>query len=135
MRPWKRPQEKGIDTSLALDVIEFVVRDACDVAIIVSRDRDLFEIPKTLDHLRPLTKRPLRVEAAVPVGAHERGPVTLKGFHYTHQISPEVFALVRDDTNYAASDTEREAPRHPASLEEHLRVIGEAPARADAPPQ
>lgn len=53
LRPWQRPQEKGVDLVLALDLVEFVLTDVCDVAIVVSLDRDLTEIPRlseTFDH-------------------------------------------------------------------------------------
>ena len=41
LSPWQRPQEKGIDMVLALDVVEFILTEICDVAIFVSLDRDL----------------------------------------------------------------------------------------------
>ena len=44
LSPWMRPQEKGIDLVIGLDVVEFLITRVCDVAIIVSLDRDLFEI-------------------------------------------------------------------------------------------
>ena len=30
LAPWQRPQEKGIDLAIALDLIEFVLTDCCD---------------------------------------------------------------------------------------------------------
>jgi uncharacterized LabA/DUF88 family protein len=104
LRPWQRPQEKGIDMVLALDVVEFILTDAFDVAIVVSLDRDLAEIPQALRNLRRFRQRPFRIEAAVPVPAGLQKPKTLTGFDYTHQITPDVFRLIRDDTNYTVDE-------------------------------
>jgi uncharacterized LabA/DUF88 family protein len=87
LHPWQRPQEKGIDLVMALDLIEFVLTDKCDVAIVVSLDRDLYEIPQALRNLQRLVGRPVRLEAAVPVPDGLRSPKTLSGFHHTHQIT------------------------------------------------
>ena len=116
LKPSQRPQEKGIDLAIALDVIEFVLADKLDVAIVVSLDRDLSEIPKALRNLRPLVNRAVRLEAAVPVEANLRYPKTVDGFDYTHQITPGIFELVRDNTNYAAPKREWSAPAVPKSL-------------------
>lgn len=43
LTPWQRPQEKGIDLAIALDLIEFALTDCCDVVVVVSLDRDLAE--------------------------------------------------------------------------------------------
>jgi hypothetical protein len=119
MRPWQRPQEKGIDLVLALDVIEFILTDLCDVAIVVSLDRDLHEIPQAVRNLkRFLNNRPVRIEAAVPVAPTRRQPKTLTGFNYTHQITQEVFDLVRDDTDYTVADALWTPPNHPRTLAE-----------------
>lgn len=113
MRPWQRPQEKGIDLVLGLDVVEFLLTGKCDVAIIVSLDRDLHEIPQAVRHLSGLLNRPVRLEAAVPVAKQFR---TLKGFAFTHQINQRVFDLIRDDTNYAARDEDWVQPIIPMKL-------------------
>lgn len=47
LTPWMRPQERGT----GLDVVEFLVTRACDVAIIVSLDR---EIPQVIQNLSRL---------------------------------------------------------------------------------
>ena len=104
MRPWRRAQEKGIDLAIGLDLVEFVLADACDVAIVVSLDRDLAEIPKALRNLDRLIDRPVRLEGAVPVEDGRPYPKTIEGFHHTHQITPGVFARIRDDTDYTVPD-------------------------------
>jgi len=103
LTPWQRPQEKGIDLLIALDAVEFVLTGACDVAIIVSLDRDLFEIPQAIKNLKRLIPGPVRLEAAVPVPDSLSQPKTIARFDYTHQIPSQIFALVRDDTDYTAS--------------------------------
>lgn len=86
---------------IALDVLEFALTNKFDVAIVVSLDRDMFEIPQALRNLKHLIGRPIRLEAAVPV-RDARRPKTLKAFHHTHQITPEIFDLVKDMTDYTA---------------------------------
>lgn len=116
LAPWQRPQEKGIDLLIALDVIEFMLAGHCDVAIIVSLDRDLCEIPKAFRTFRSLiSNRPTRLEAAIPV-ASESSKKTLQGFHYTHRITPEVFQLIRDDTDYTVDDDRWKPPVLPKDL-------------------
>jgi hypothetical protein len=76
--PWQRPQEKGIDLVMALDLIESVLLGRCDVPIVVSLDRDLHEIPLALRKLQPLVGRPVRLEAAVPRAARASVPEDLE---------------------------------------------------------
>jgi uncharacterized LabA/DUF88 family protein len=116
LAPWQRPQEKGIDMVLALDVVEFILTEVCDVAIIVSLDRDLAEIPLALRNLRRFRSRPFRVEAAVPVPGGLTKPKTLTGFDYTHQITPDVFRLIRDSTDYTVGDDVWNPPVIPSAL-------------------
>jgi uncharacterized LabA/DUF88 family protein len=116
LHPWQRPQEKGIDLVMALDVIEFVLGNHCDVAIIVSLDRDLHEIPLAIRNLRGLINRPVRLEAAVPVPGGRRAPKVLPGFDFTHQITPQVFGKIRDDTDYTVPENQWTPPSPPRSL-------------------
>ena len=114
--PWQRPQEKGIDLAIGLDVIEFALTDKFDVAIVVSLDRDLAEIPQALRNLRPVVNRPIRLEAAVPIKPGRTDPKTLAGFHYTHQITEQIFDLVRDETDYTVAAASWTPPSLPGSL-------------------
>jgi 3',5'-cyclic AMP phosphodiesterase CpdA len=116
MEPWQRPQEKGIDLAIGLDVIEFALTDAFDVGIVVSLDRDLAEIPHALRNLRRLLNRSVRLEAAVPVEPGRTDPKTLSGFAFTHQITEDIFGLVRDDTDYTVGDGLWTPPVLPRSL-------------------
>jgi hypothetical protein len=90
--------------------------DSLDVAIIVSLDRDLAEIPRAVRNLRSLVNRAVRLEAAVPVAADRTDPKTIAGFAYTHQITEEVFELVRDDTDYTVPDAAWTPPVLPRTL-------------------
>ena len=118
LEPWQRPQEKGIDLAIGLDLIEFALTDTFDVGIVVSLDRDLAEIPRALRNLRPIVNRAVRLEAAVPIRPGRTDPKTLAGFSFTHQITQEVFDLVRDDTDYTLSDERWTPPVLPRSLAE-----------------
>jgi uncharacterized LabA/DUF88 family protein len=118
LRPWRRPQEKGIDLVLALDVLEFLLTDLCDVAIVVSLDRDLFEIPQAIANLQKFINRPVRLEAAVPVPEHQKQPKVLPRFAFTHQITGQVFELVRDNTHYGVPEDQWKPPVIPLTLPE-----------------
>ena len=117
LEPWQRPQEKGIDLSIGLDLIEFALTDTFDVGIVVSLDRDLAEIPRALRNLRPIVNRAVRLEAAVPIRPGRTDPKTLAGFAFTHQITQEVFDLVRDDTDYTLPDERWTPPVLPSLAE------------------
>ncbi len=74
------------------------------MAIIVSLDRDLFEIPLALQNLGNLVPKPVRLEAAVPVPEGQKWPKVLPRFSYTHQITRSMFEKVRDDTSYTVPE-------------------------------
>jgi hypothetical protein len=116
LSPWMRPQEKGIDLVIGLDVVEFLLTRVCDVAIIVSLDRDLFEIPQAIQNLSRLIARPVRLEAAVPVPDGQKQPKILPRFSFTHQITRQVFQRIRDDTNYTVDDSAWSAPQVPKTI-------------------
>ena len=100
MEAFRRAREKGVDLAMGLDVMEFALMGAFDVGIIVSLDRDLWEVPSSIKRVRNLLPGPVRIEAAVPVTGEKAK--TLPGFAYTHQITRQVFDQVRDGTNYDA---------------------------------
>lgn len=116
LTPWQRPREKGIDLVIGLDVVEFLVTGICDVAIIVSLDRDLYEIPQAVQNLNRTIGRPVRLEAAVPVPDNQRQPKILPKFSFTHQINRQLFERIRDDTNYTVPPAQWTAPQLPGSL-------------------
>jgi uncharacterized LabA/DUF88 family protein len=95
-----RPREKGIDLALALDVVDLALRDAFDVAVIVSSDADLCEVPNAIN--RNLTHafkgHKLSVEAAV--FNDKKAPVVMRHYAYTHQLTRNDFDQARDGFNY-----------------------------------
>jgi len=116
LTPWMRPQEKGIDLVIGLDVVEFLITGVCDVAIIVSLDRDLYEIPQAIQNLGRLIARPIRLEAAVPVPDGQKQPKILPRFSFTHQITRQVFQRVRDDIDYTVANGAWTAPEVPRTI-------------------
>lgn len=133
LRPWQRPQEKGIDLAIGLDVVEFLLADTCDVAIIVSLDRDLCEIPTAVRNLKALIKRPVRLEAAVPVVAGLQYPKVIPGFAMTHQITPDIFDLCIDRTDYTVAPADWVPPTLPRDLAEVRASRAAAAAAAPNP--
>lgn len=115
MRPWQRPQEKGVDLKLGLDAVEFALSGLYDVGIIVSLDRDMAEIPRSIRGLSRHMSTPVRLEAAVPVG-NRRAPTVLQGFDFTHQITEAIFERIRDDTDYTVDPDVWVQPTIPRSL-------------------
>jgi len=111
-----RPQEKGIDLVIGLDPVEFLITGVCDVAIIVSLDRDLYEIPQAIQNLGRLIARPIRLEAAVPVPDGQKQPKILPRFSFTHQITRQVFRRVRDDIDYTVANGAWTAPEVPRTI-------------------
>ncbi len=116
LSPWMRPREKGIDLVIGLDVVEFLITGICDVAIIVSLDRDLYEIPQAIQNLSRVIARPIRLEAAVPVPDSQRQPKILPRFSFTHQVNRIVFQRIRDDTDYTVADQLWTPPQLPSVL-------------------
>ena len=115
---YKRGAEKGIDLAIGLEVVEFAVKGNFDVAIIVSFDRDLHEIPKAMRNVRDFLPKPVRIEAAVPVALTRTSAVRLPGFSFTHQITESVFQTIRDDTDYTLPKDQWTPPVHPQNLRE-----------------
>jgi uncharacterized LabA/DUF88 family protein len=135
VKPWRRPREKGIDLVLGLDAVEFLVTGLCDVLIIVSADRDLFEVPRALKIMESGISRPFRVEAAVVCeGSGEFKRMLGAGYDQVHRITRDVFELVVDPTAYNV-DADRWRPVDlPTSLEQHREQRQIEQAAAVAPP-
>lgn len=103
--PYERPVEKGIDMFLALDAVDLALLEKFDVAIVVSLDRDIAEVPPMLRQMvRRLRRQEIRVEAAVLEHPGRRrpraGPTVLPGYDYTHQITEEMYRRAIDTTDY-----------------------------------
>jgi uncharacterized LabA/DUF88 family protein len=91
------PREKGVDVELALGAVEWVLTDACDVAVIFSHDTDLVPAVEMLCRL----KSPDCIETAswTAQGFNQRIRTNQRAYH--HAISQEVFQRVETRINYA----------------------------------
>lgn len=89
-------REKGVDVALALSAFRQAQRPEVDVIIIVSADSDLNLVA---DHVRGIPDPTgARVENAV-VNSHGKKIIN-RSFAWSHQITDEVFAQIRDDNDY-----------------------------------
>jgi len=96
--PKERPEEKGVDVDLALSLVEAVTLKQCDVAVLFTHDTDLVPAIDTAARLRG--SRCVETASWVSSTARQRlRSKTTPVFH--HEISQDVFDLVRDPTNYA----------------------------------
>jgi hypothetical protein len=105
---YERPLEKGIDLFLSLDALDLALMNKYDVAIIVSLDSDLTELPPMLRRMVRRAHLPeVRVEAAVVQRISPKRPKAvvriLPGFDHTHQITQEIFDKAADRTDYGQS--------------------------------
>jgi uncharacterized LabA/DUF88 family protein len=104
--PYERAMEKGVDLFLALDAIDLAMTGKYDVAIIVSLDMDLTELPPMLRRFVRYVGLPdVRVEAAVIKRPSPRRPTrpprrVLPNFDYTHPITEDMFQRAIDLVDY-----------------------------------
>jgi hypothetical protein len=125
---YERPLEKGIDLFLSLDALDLALMHKYDVAIIVSLDSDLTELPPMLRSMVRRAGLPeVRVEAAVVQRISPKRPKpvvrVLPRFDHTHQITQEIFDKAIDRTDYGKPGAAKE-------VEETL----ELPLPDDKPP-
>jgi uncharacterized LabA/DUF88 family protein len=90
-------REKGIDVELAIQAVEFVLSDACDVAIIFSHDSDLVPVVDALVRL----KGRACIETASWKSARFNQRIRTHPPVFHHDVSEEVFARVEVLVNYA----------------------------------
>ena len=89
--------EKGIDVSLAIDLLEDALMDNCDVGIVISCDTDVVPAVE-----RVLSKTDKRIEVVGwrgPFGTSNRLAVDHKRL-WAHWIDQELYGQVKDTTNY-----------------------------------
>lgn len=96
----QRPQEKGIDVRMALDIALLAYRREYDVAIVCSGDTDLLPaVEEVLDGAESAL-----VEVAGWRSDHYRQRLSIEGRNlWCHWLRREDYERVRDDTDYAAS--------------------------------
>lgn len=119
-QPYQRAREKGIDMAIGLEVVEFALKGQLDVAIIVSHDTDLHEIPQSIKEIKDYLPWPIRVEAATPVHPDRKNPMRFRAFDFTHQITKDLFDPIRDNTDYTVGPDEWVKP---VDLPKHLNDL------------
>jgi uncharacterized LabA/DUF88 family protein len=94
-----KAQEKGIDVALALSIVEHVIADFCDVAILFSHDTDLLPVVETISRQRG----PHRIETASwkndDTSYYKRIP-PVNGV-VNHTIRPATFARIETPISYS----------------------------------
>lgn len=97
----QRPQEKGIDVRMALDIALLASRGEYDVAIVCSGDTDLIPaVEEVLDG-----EGSAQVEVAGWRSEHYRQRLSVEGRNlWCHWLTREDYDRVRDDTDYAAPE-------------------------------
>ena len=97
----QRPQEKGIDVKMALDIALLAYRDEYDVGIVCSADTDLIPAVEEVLDGPP--------DALLEVAGWRAGRfgqrLSMRGRNlWCHWLSLEDYEHVRDDRDYAASN-------------------------------
>lgn len=93
----RRPEEKGIDVAMAIDIVRLADRGAYDVAIICSADTDL--APAVEDVIE--THAEIAVEVAGWRSDRYRQRLSLRGRNlWCHWLARDDYERVRDDTDY-----------------------------------
>ena len=65
-------QEKGIDVRIALDIIRYVLKNECDVALVFSQDQDLSEVADEIRMIANEQKRWIKMLSAFPTSPAAR---------------------------------------------------------------
>jgi len=94
----QRPEEKGIDVALALDIVRLAQDGAYDVGVICSGDTDLIPaVEDVVDHHSDVT-----IEVAAWRSQHHRQRLSLASRKiWCHWLGLEDFNNLRDDNDYA----------------------------------
>ena len=92
------PQEKGIDVNLAIGIVEQVITQQCDVAILFSHDTDLLPAVEAVARIAS----PYNIETASWESDihHYRLRTNIQGV-YHHYLREEDFKRVETRVNYA----------------------------------
>ncbi|MEZ0446609.1 NYN domain-containing protein [Cellulomonas sp. ICMP 17802] len=110
----EKPREKGVDVSLALDVVTCGLDGMYDVGIVMSSDQDIVPALEYMDRRRISRGKPV-TEVAAWRGDMGRRPnrITVgKGRPYCHWLSQADYWGVQDERDYTAPAPER-APGPP----------------------
>jgi hypothetical protein len=92
----EKPREKGIDVSLAVDMVRMAIKKEYEVAILFSRDTDLLPAVETIAELRAA-----HVEVATWEGTSQlRCRLPGGKLLWCHKLSEADFQSVRDTRSY-----------------------------------
>ena len=97
-------QEKGVDVSLALDLVQATHERRYDVAIIVSQDSDFGPAVSLAKQIAESQNRTLTFESAFPVGPGSRSRRGVPGTNWVH-IDRATYDACRDYRNYRPAHT------------------------------
>ena len=96
-RDGRRPEEKGIDVAIALDIARLAMEGAYDVAILCSGDTDLIPAVEQVQD----GDYGCKVEVAGWRSEHYRQRLSIKGRNiWCHWLLEGDYETVRDDTDY-----------------------------------
>ena len=97
-------QEKGVDVSLAIDLVQATHERRYDVAIIVSQDWDFGPAVSLAKQIAESQNRTLTFESAFPVGPGSRSRRGVPGTNWVH-IDRATYDACRDYRNYRPAHT------------------------------
>lgn len=102
--PDSKPNEKGIDVRLALDVVLMAQRNEYDVGILMSLDTDLKPALETVEEIRRAWGKPRAEVAAWSADAQSCRRLSFgsRNKPFCHWIREPVYEGIRDNTNYSA---------------------------------
>lgn len=95
--PKEKPEEKGIDVSLAVDFVRMAVQDEYDVGIIMSTDTDL---KPPLETVSQLANRRAEVAAWSSPHSHSRRLSVAGRRLWCHWLGEEDYNIVKDTRDY-----------------------------------
>ena len=96
--PTSKPQEKGIDVALAVDLVRLAAQGAYDVAVVFSRDTDLMP---ALEAVRDMRATRVHLEVATWKGAN-RLRFSNTNLPWCHLLDETDYRQVQDATDYLA---------------------------------
>lgn len=94
-----RPEEKGIDIRIALDMVRLARREEMEAAIIYSQDQDLNEVVPEIESTAEIQGREIALASAFPSSPHSTFD---RGIDRTQwiRIDKKLYDRCRDDREY-----------------------------------
>jgi uncharacterized LabA/DUF88 family protein len=100
-RPGERPQEKGIDVTLAIDFVVMAVRGTFDVGILMSTDTDMKPALQAVAELTQSHGTRADVAAWSAPGRHNRRLSISTRNLYCHWVGKDTYDRIADTANYS----------------------------------